>query len=221
MLLTETIDKSISTIKKRAAAKQQKDYAVEYTAALVSLSQAAVEVKSALICAGAIDKSGLAEHSVLSISQKSELMDSIDACGAAAYESTLSAHLVKVLQMQGKTLKSQETAIWREAAAKYVEGPNGYLSMLGGLSENPADVENLKSRINSLVAAEPSAKNVEKLLAEVERANVLISQFTLSPEVEAFLRKVSSKQATFLDLTPNILCWLRDRNLMNKLRISF
>ena len=43
----------------------------------------------------------------------------------------------------------------------------------------------------------------------------------LNPEIEAFLQKVSSQQATIVDLTPNVLTWLKEKKLTSKLKVRF
>ena len=40
-------------------------------------------------------------------------------------------------------------------------------------------------------------------------------------EIERFLKKVSAQQATVIDLTPNVLAWLKEKNLTGKLRVRF
>ena len=63
--------------------------------------------------------------------------------------------------------------------------------------------------------------SAKKIAADVARANSIISQFSLKPEIEVFLRKVSSKTATVKDVSPEVLSWLESKQLVDKLRVSF
>ena len=49
----------------------------------------------------------------------------------------------------------------------------------------------------------------------------MISSFSLKPDVESFLKKVAAGRATVLDLTPDILEWLREQRLLGKLSLDF
>ena len=75
--------------------------------------------------------------------------------------------------------------------------------------------------ITQTVAGNPSIKAVNSLVSYVAEAKQIIDQFSLNPEIEDFLKKVSSQRATVLDLTPNVMVWLKEKNLTSKLRIKF
>lgn len=52
---------------------------------------------------------------------------------------------------------------------------------------------------------------MKKLVADVSEAKKIADEFSLNPEIEVFLKKVSSLQATVADLTPDILTWLKGK----------
>lgn len=79
----------------------------------------------------------------------------------------------------------------------------------------------MPDNITKTVAGEPSIKAVKKLVADVSEAKKIADEFSLNPEIEVFLKKVSSLQATVADLTPDILTWLKGKNLTSKLKIRF
>ena len=82
-------------------------------------------------------------------------------------------------------------------------------------------MDELKSRIGNTVNGDPSPASAKKLSADVAQANVIISKFSLKPEIEAFLKKVAAKKATVSDLSPEVLNWLSDQKLLEKLKLSF
>lgn len=93
--------------------------------------------------------------------------------------------------------------------------------MIGGLSNDPQRAKELTDNITKTVAGDPSIKTVKSLVSDVAEAKQIIDGFSLNPEIEDFLKKVSAQRATVLDLTPNILTWLREKNLTGKLKIRF
>lgn len=68
---------------------------------------------------------------------------------------------------------------------------------------------------------DPSIKAAKSLVSDVTEAKQITEEFSLNPEIEDFLKKVSSQRATVNDLTPNVLIWLKGKNLTGKLKIRF
>ena len=108
-----------------------------------------------------------------------------------------------------------------DTSLKYSEGSKGYLSMIGGLSNDPKRAKELADNITKTVAGDPSIKAVKSLVSDVAEAKQITDEFSLNPEIENFLKKVSSQRATVFDLSPNILTWLNEKNLTSKLKIRF
>ena len=221
MLLTETIKNSTSAIKKRRATIESKQHAETYARALAQLSQSTGNIKDTLDCANAIKESGIVEAPVIDEATRSDLLACINDCGNGISEMRLSMDAVRLLKSKGDAFATQIKIVWRDASAKYSDGSKGYLSMIGGLSSNPKRATELADNITKTVAGEPSIKAVKKLVADVSEAKKIADEFSLNPEIEVFLKKVSSLQATVADLTPDILTWLKGKNLTSKLKIRF
>ena len=215
MLLTETIKNSTSAIKKRRATIESKQHAETYARALAQLSQSTGSIKDT------IKESGIVEAPVIDEATRSDLLACINDCGNGISEMRLSMDAVRLLKSKGDAFATQIKIVWRDASVKYSDGSKGYLSMIGGLSSNPKRATELADNITKTVAGEPSIKAVKKLVADVSEAKKIADEFSLNPEIEVFLKKVSSLQATVADLTPDILTWLKGKNLTSKLKIRF
>ena len=179
---------------------------------MAQLSQSTGSIKDTLDCANAIKESGIVEAPVIDEATRSDLLACINDCGNGISEMRLSMDAVRLLKSKGDAFATQIKIVWRDASAKYSDGSKGYLSMIGGLSSNPKRATELADNITKTVAGEPSIKAVKKLVTD---------EFSLNPEIEVFLKKVSSLQATVADLTPDILTWLKGKNLTSKLKIRF
>lgn len=221
MLLTETIKNSTSAIKKRRAALESKQYAETYAKALAQLAQATESIKGILDCAAAMKEKGIVSTPLMDKSTRSELLACIDDCGNGVSEMRLALETVRFLKSKGDAVTAQIKIVWRDAAQKYSEGVKGYLSMIGGLSNDPKRAKELTDNITQTVAGNPSIKAINSLVSDVAEAKQIIEKFSLNPEIEDFLKKVSSQHATVLDLTSNILAWLKEKNLITKLKIRF
>ena len=221
MLLTETIKNSTSAIKKRRATLESKQHAEAYGKALAQLALATESIKSTLDCAAAIKDNGIVDTPLMDEATRSELLACIDDCGNGVNEITLTLETVRLLKSKGDAVATQIKIVWKDAAGKYAEGTKGYLSMIGGLSADPKRSKELADSIGKLVAGDPTIGGVKSLVANVAEAKKIVEAFSLNPEIERFLKKVSAQQATVVDLTPNVLAWLKEKNLTSKLRVRF
>ena len=221
MLLTETIKNSTSAIKKRRAVIESKQHAETYAKALKQLSQATESIKGTLDCASVMKEYGIVSTPLMDEGTRNELLTCINDCGNGVSEMNLTLDAVKVLKSKGDAFLSQVKIVWRDASSKYSAGPKGYLSMIGGLTNDPKRAKDLADSIIKTIASDPSIKAVRSLVADVSEARRITDQFSLNFEIEDFLKKVSSQGATIADLTPSILNWLQEKNLTGKLKIRF
>ena len=129
--------------------------------------------------------------------------------------------MVIAFKAKGDAVAEQIKIVWKDAATKYAEGTKGYLSMIGGLTDNPKQAKELADSISKTVNGALSVTSIKKLVADVDEAKRITHGFSLNPEIEAFLQKVSSQQATIVDLTPNVLTWLKEKKLTSKLKVRF
>lgn len=221
MRLTETIKNCTSAIKKRRATIESKQHADAYAKALVQLAQTTESIKNTLDCAIAMRDMGIVSTPLMDESMRSELLACIDDCGNGVSEMQLTLETVRLLKSKGDVVAAQIKIVWRDAAQTYSEGTNGYLSMIGALTNDPRRARGLADSITQMVAGEPSIDAVNRLVSDVAEAKKIVNTFSLNPEIEAFLKKVSSQRATVLDLTPNIMAWLKEKKLIGKLNIRF
>lgn len=221
MLLTETIKKSTSAIKKRRAALESKQSAETYAKALAQLAQAVDSIKATLDCTTSMKANGILSAPVIDEQTRTELLECFIACGNGIHDGILSLDAVKLLRSKEDIFATQVKIVWKEASQKYSEGIKGYLSIIGGLSDDPKRARDLADAITRAVEGDPSIKVVESLASNVHEAKQITDAFSLNSEIENFLKKVSAQQATVVDLTPNVLNWLKEKHLTSKLKLRF
>lgn len=221
MLLTETIKNCTSAIKKHRAATESKLQAETYAKALAQLAQATGGIKGTLDCAAVMKESGITDTPLMDEETRSDLLACINDCGNGISEMKLTLETVKLLKSKGDAVAAQIKVVWRDASVRYSDGSKGYLSMIGSLSSDPKRAKELADSISKTVAGDPSINAVQRLVADVDEAKRIADEFSLNPDIEEFLKKVSSQKATVLDLTSDILTWLREKNLTNKLKVRF
>ena len=221
MLLTETIKNSTSAIKKRRLAIESKQHAEIYAKALAQLAQATENIKGTLDCATAMMDSGIVNTPLMDEHTRNDLIACINDCGNGVSEKQLTMEAVRLLKSKGDAFTAQIKIVWWDATQKYSDGPKGYLSMIGGLSNDPKRAKELAENISKTVSGDPSIKAINSLVSDVAEAKQITEQFSLNPKIELFLKKVSSQGATVSDLTPEVLAWLQEKKLTSKLKIRF
>lgn len=221
MLLTETIKSSTSAITKKRVAQESKQNAENYGKAITQLDQAISVIRVTLECSEALKAKGLVLSPIMDGDTRDEFFECFDSCGNGIENMDLTLETVKLLRSKGETFLTTIGIAWKDAARKYAEGTAGYLLMIAGLSSDSKKALDLAGSISKAADGGPSIKAIDKLIANVQEAKRIIDAFALNPEIETFLKKVSSQQATVFDLTPNILSWLNEKNLTNKLKLRF
>lgn len=141
--------------------------------------------------------------------------------GKALYDGTLTSEMVTVLKTKSDAFAGQLQIVWKDASVKYSESIQGYLSLIGALTSNPQKASDLYGKISKITSGALSETNIDSLIQNVEQARMITDGFSLNSNIELFLKKVSDRQATILDLTPQVQKWLSDKGLSGKLRISF
>ena len=221
MLLTKTIEKSTSAIKKRRATHESNQSAETYAKALAQLAQAVHSIKATLDCTTSMKENGIVSTPVIDAQTRTELLECFNACGNGIQDINLSLDTVKLLCSKGDSVATQVKIVWKDASHKYSEATKGYLSIIGGLSDDPKRARELADAITKAVDGDPSVKVIETLVSNVREAKQITDAYSLNPDIENFLKKVSSKQATVVDLTSNVLDWLKEKHLTSKLKLHF
>lgn len=221
MLLTETIKNSTSAILKKRNIQEREKSAESYSKALLQLAKESAALKDTLDCAVEMKATGIVEQPLIMQQTRDDLVEYVNTCGNGVFEGSLTSDMVTALRAKNETVAGQLRIIWKSASVEYSRGTSGYLSIIGGLTDDPRHAKALADNIAQTTAELLSISSIKKLVAYVSEAQKITKAFSLNTEIEEFLTKVSSQEATIADLTPNVLTWLRDHNLSDRLKIRF
>ena len=220
-MISESMKRSIAAIQHKRSAQERKLSIDTQTSALAQLDAVCRHARSLFECCTAIQQSGILSENLLTENTKQQLMDSISYCGNAVADHALSKDAVFALSSTVKAAENEVSQVWKAKATSYTEGAKGYLSLIAGLTVDPNGARMLASRISNICNESPTAKSVQTLLTDVSKAKEIIAHFSIEPEIEIFLKKVSTQQATVSDLTSEVLSWLKDQGLTGKLKVNF
>lgn len=220
-MLTNTIASCITAVQDKRAASERKKSLDEYEAALTKLNEGCSIMDTVQKCCDALAKHGIHGTAIFKESTQKDILDAIDTCGRDLAEGSLGNESVNTFLSAAKIAKAELNATWQKVAPAFSDGTAGYLSMIAGLADNPAVARELSTKIQKLSRESISEKNINELASKITLAKTTTSSFSLKPEIEAFLKKVSSGQATVADLSPVAQDWLTEKGLKQKLRICF
>ncbi len=220
-MLIDTIASCTAAIEHKAEVKQNRQADEAFLFAIGKLNQVNSALKETLLCMAELHRRNISPKPILKSGTREELLRCTNACGRALYKGELDSAAVDAFAAHLKTAQAELAAAWKRDAPAYAGGPNGYLTMISGLTDDPRAARALSAAIRTTAGSPVSQKGILALSEQVEKANRMISSFSLKPDVESFLKKVAAGRATVLDLTPDILEWLREQRLLGKLRLDF
>ena len=218
-MLTDTIAACIDSIEKKTNAQGKKKYNENLSSNVLSLVKICDRLKNALIVLDEMKNNNLTETG-LSNKTKSDLIDSISACGKGLNDVSLNNSIVNEFDAQIKLFEQLLKFEWEKSAKKYSAAIIGDLTILGDLI-NPQRTKELLHRIKEGVDSVPSIEVVKEFMEDIEEGQALAAEYTMNPQIEEFFLKVKQSKASISDLNQDVLSWLKDNNLLNKLKISF
>lgn len=153
---------------------------------------------------------------------KESLQTAVDNCGEKANDHTLDATTVLALKNAYNLCKTATDNAWKDAANNTSEEVVSALSSLKNLLPDKKAAEELLEEINNAKVQMPtSSKAIQTFLDNIEKGKKIVNELHLDDETEKFINKVKLQRATVADLTPHILQWIKDNNLMGTLKVRF
>lgn len=209
-----TISDSVQTASNKQAAKAFKDQVnalLQYTSQLEQLLNLIKAMQEKKI-----------SSKVFTVKIRGSLQDAVNACGQKTNDHTLDVSTVAALKNAIELCRNNVDVTWKEAANELSNGVENSLISLKGLLQNKQEAEELLEALQKAKCSIPgSSKAIDAFLENVKRGKELIDELHLDEEVERFIVKVRTQQATVADLSPHIMDWLRENRLTGQIKVRF
>ena len=128
----------------------------------------------------------------------------------------------KDLHSSVKAFSDDENQKWKDAVDAKAGTQISLLQQLGKYTDDPSAASSVVSGLIASKAQMPkSAKAVSEYGKMLDRAQSIVKKVGGTPAVMDFLHKLNIGQATLSDLNDEILAWIRERKMENKMRITF
>lgn len=110
--------------------------------------------------------------------------------------------------------------LWKNFAYSITNEVLEQLGIYSLVCNNKKHVNEIISNINSINKWPINEADYNKFTGRFEQGKKLLLNMNFTTEVEEFLKKVKDKKASLLDLTPEVLKWIKDGNLENNIMLS-
>ena len=155
---------------------------------------------------------------------KETLQQAVDNCGMEVNNQTLETGTVAALKTAVDLCRTQTENKWKLIAEERSKSTIDTLNSLKMLLTDKQTAEGILDYLNSAITILPSSeKALDAFSEKLANGKKIIDDlhFTSDKEIGGFVDKVRKGKATIGDVTPNILDWLKENQLTDKIRLSF
>lgn len=220
-MILETLRTTNNVMLDSIQVTNNKQAAKTFKKQVIALGLCTPALEQLLNVIAALKEKGIADN-ILTFELKESLQTAVDNCGEKTNDHTLDASAVQALKSAVELCKSTTESAWKNAADKQCSIVIDSLNSLKGLLPEKKEAEDLLEALNKAKLTMPSSsKIIDDFLGKVSRGKEMVDGLHLDDEVEKFINKVKMQKATVGDLTPHIMDWLKDNNLLNTMKVRF
>lgn len=220
-MILETLRTTNSVMLDSIQVTNNKQAAKTFKEQVIALGLCTPTLEQLLNVIAALKEKGIADN-ILTLELKESLQTAVDNCGEKTKDHTLDASAVQALKSAVELCKSTTELAWKNAADKQCSTVIDSLNSLKGLLPDKKEAEDLLEALNKAKLTMPSSsKIIDDFLSKVSRGKEMVDGLHLDDKVEKFINKVKMQKATVGDLTPHIMDWLKDNNLLNTMKVRF
>lgn len=119
-----------------------------------------------------------------------------------------------------QTLIQDLSIEWKEYIKKRNLPTIEKLSILRVVSINTKEITNIINCLKDFNEWPIDKNKYKNYIVNYEKANILLNDKHFDDEIEVFLRKITNREATILDLNDTILAWIKNEGLENNIYLS-
>lgn len=109
---------------------------------------------------------------------------------------------------------------WEKFAANKDDELIEQMTILKTVSKKPKQIQEIITALNDIKTGLLSTEKYQKYCLKKQEAENLLIDVHFDSEIEQFLKKISKKEATLLDLNETILKWIKEENLQKSIALS-
>ena len=145
----------------------------------------------------------------------------LDACILAIDKGVIQENTASYIPQELNRIKKIITDKWQIHFHEITDQKIKMLNTVRGISGEPVKVDATIKLMQSGAIWLDKEESFNKLESGILQANQIIKDLDLIDEVTTFFEKVVSGKASMGDLTPEIVSWIKEKDLLTRLKINF
>lgn len=220
-MILETLQFANSVILDSVQVASNKQAAKAFKTQIIALGGLTPKLEQLLNIINAMKEKEIAS-SIVSQEVRDTLQTAVNDCGMKASEHTLDAGTVSALKNAIDLCNANVESCWKESTTVEATAVIDSLTSLRSLLKDKKEADELLEALEkSNITLPSSVKSIDTYLKNMKRGKEIIDALHLDPETENFVQKVRTHKATLNDLTPHILEWVKENNLMSQMKVRF
>ena len=127
-------------------------------------------------------------------------------------------NLVREIRLHDEQWKKMWNHYAKAQSQELIRGLNSAKKVAGSAEDINSIINGLERLTNKWPIAESNLNQFSRYLFQAKEK---LTSLNTTPGVQLFLDQVANNQATFEDVTPEVIQWLKDNNFSNNLKITF
>lgn len=220
-MILESLQSANSVLLDSVQVKNNKQAAKNFKDQIILLNALTTQLEPLLNLIAAMKEKNIA-GTIISAETKETLQTAVDTCGEKTDDHTLDASSVQALKSAIELCRSSAESVWKSSAEGMCKEVVDSLSSLKSLLSDKKEAEEILEALNNAKLTMPSsAKGIDEFLQKTARGKEITDNLHVGPEAEKFITKVKTQKATVKDLTPEIMNWIKENNLLDIIKIRF
>ena len=158
---------------------------------------------------------------LVSLEIKNKLYSLIKSCSEAASRSTISEANIKQVAQELPKLKQNVLTEWGNYFHAIADQHINMLNTIKGVVPDANKVVYAVNKINGGKFWDFKQERIDLIDKGLKEADSIIKDLALTDEVTAFFVKVVGGTATIDDLSAEVLTWINEKKISQKIKISF
>ncbi len=165
----------------------------------------------------------LKPSALMSSNDKDTFLEILEDCIEKISNYYLEDHIITQIERDLKTLKDNQKKDWQWIAREYAANVVNSLNIMSSLLNDPDAARELENSIRDLQGKWPiQAADIYLFTEKVTKAKELLDTLPVEDDnISEFIKKLRQEQATIDDLNDDVLSWIRQNSLEDRIKLLF
>ena len=222
-MIEEVANQAINDISNYYQAQDRRQSKQHFESSLAKLSQQVDNLKVTMELYQVMKAENLKPPALISSIDKDNLLEVLEDCSEKISNYYLEDHIIMRIEREVKTLREKQKNDWHWVISEYAANVVNSLNIMSSLLDDPEAARGLENSIRDLQSKWPiQPTDVYYFTEKVAEAKIILDALPVEEEsISEFIKKLRMEQATISDLNNDVLSWIRQNNLEERIKLLF